>query len=62
MKRIMVLLVVIAGLVMACTVCSAMAKGVCDECGQVEKLYEFNDHGSIQHYCEDCYRWAKLLY
>ena len=65
MKRMVVLLVVIASLItvcMVCTGCSAQAKGVCDGCGQLEKISEFNDHGSIQHYCDDCSRWAKLLY
>lgn len=62
MKRIIVLLVVLASLVMACAGCSALAKGVCDGCGQTETLRTFNNHGSIQHYCDDCYRFAKLLY
>lgn len=62
MKRMVLILVALIGLVAICTGCSAMAKGVCDGCGQTEKLNTFNGHGAVYHYCDDCYRIAKLFY
>lgn len=62
MKRIIVLLVVLVGLILACVGCTGMVKGVCDNCGQTEYLREFQGHGSVFHLCEDCYRMAKMFY
>lgn len=36
--------------------------GECDSCGQVEKLKEYKtSYGEVEHYCNDCYRMAKIF-
>lgn len=59
MKRLILILAILASVVAMCAGCAAMAKGVCDGCGQTEKLSKF---GYVYHYCDDCIRFAKLLY
>lgn len=37
-------------------------RGMCDGCGQDEKLNEFvQDNGKVYWYCDDCYRIAKIF-
>ena len=60
MKRI--ILALLAVVTMVCLLCGCAHVGVCEECGQREKLNQFVDEdGDIYWYCDDCYRIAKLL-
>ena len=43
--------------------CSSAKRGVCDSCGQTEKLNRYVDQGSGTVYwlCDTCYNLAKIF-
>jgi len=60
MKKIWLLFVVLALFVYILAGCSKT--GICEECGQSEKLTKFvESDGTVHLYCNDCYRIAKLF-
>ena len=66
MKRALRLVIIIA-LVISCVFlvsgCSSAKRGVCDSCGQTEKLNRYVDQGSGTVYwlCDTCYNLAKIF-
>lgn len=69
MKKILVILLV-AAIVIACTACSGTKYGKCSTCGQEEKLYKYTlqgkfgnagNRGEVEYLCDDCIRTAKMF-
>lgn len=63
MKKFRKILILILTATLVTMLFSGCAKrGVCDECGQKEKLHKFTtSSGSEYWYCADCYRMAKIF-
>lgn len=60
MKKIV--LIVLVTLVLVLSLCGCTMHGICDNCGQNEKLFTFVDpnDGEEYHLCQYCYNMAKL--
>ena len=60
MKRITALFLTA---LIALTLAACSNTGVCESCGQNEKLKQFtHDDGRVEWVCDDCYRMYKLFY
>lgn len=61
--RIVAIIMIVISCIFILAGCSSGKTGVCDGCGQTLRLNKFVDRqGQEFWYCDDCMRFAKLLY